>query len=122
MDPYNGRLDSSPWSASFALFSHGLRINDDMWPTGNDFVFNFGYSTKIRYAAPSKNETWIMTANCTASSVWLSVELTAKKATIAYNECDMAKGIYLIYLSERPTKDPTMHRTGCGTLSFYVYS
>jgi hypothetical protein len=66
-DPYYGRLDHSPWGPSFVLLSYGLRTGNTTWPTGNDFVFSFGYSTKASFSSPSNNGSWVMTANCTAS-------------------------------------------------------
>jgi hypothetical protein len=56
-----------PYGPSFLLDNHVLHQDNDTWPTGNDFVFGFRYATKTSFNRSPKNDTGVMTVNCTAS-------------------------------------------------------
>jgi hypothetical protein len=62
-----GRMSPGPSGPSFQLYIDFLQRKKNMWPTGNDFVFDFRYSTKTSMTEFSMNDTGVRTANCTAS-------------------------------------------------------
>jgi hypothetical protein len=58
------RILEDPYGPSFLLDKQVLRQKNNTWPTGNDFVFGFRYSTKTSFRHSSIG---VMKANCTAS-------------------------------------------------------
>jgi hypothetical protein len=56
-----------PFGPSFLLDKLVQRKDNNTWPTENDFVFEFRYSTKTSFRRSPINDTGVMTTNCIAS-------------------------------------------------------